>query len=171
MSEYPPQVACLLDAIRTLPGVFEAEAGVVDFEQIDEKLVTMAGDYADFPQVAVYRTDGGRRNEVLVSIFLRFRSNRDGWIAQEFLAWWVRDLARSGRTIQMRCLALPPIAFDTQLGRTFRCVVEYFLINTDDSIEPVLVEMQHLADSLRESIELYREPLANPAPPVEEADT
>jgi TPR repeat protein len=97
-----------------------------------------------------------------VSAELRFTQDQAGWVALEFLAWWVRDLSRSGECIQMRPLALPPVAYGTQLGRTLNCVIELFLVTPEGNRAPILDKLARLADSLEGNLRDYANAIAHP---------
>jgi hypothetical protein len=71
----------------------------------------------------------------------------------EFLAWWVRDLSRSGDQIQLRPMAIPPKAYDVQLGRTLKFIIDHFIICPDDGNDAALQMMQERADSLDGNID------------------
>jgi len=111
---------------------------------------------------AIRRTNGGLKDESLVTLHLRFKQNHSGWVALEFLAWWVRDLSRSGELVQMRAVALPPKAFGTQLGRTLQCVIELFAVASGGDRGPVLEKIGKLADSLTDNLNDYEKEIANP---------
>ena len=162
MSNYPEPVQKLHDALLQLPGIKEAELGLQSLEGIDETVLSLPGEFADLPHVAIRRTNGGQKGEILVTAKIRFRRNQEGWIALEFLAWWVRDLSRSGNLIQMRPLALPPVAYEVQLGRTLQFVIEFFFVKTDEDNRAILEEIGKHADSLAGNLEDYKEALANP---------
>jgi len=56
-------------------------------------------------------------------------------------------------------MALPPKAYEVQLGRTLKFILDHFVICDGDSNDPALRMMQELADSLDTSIDLYAEVL------------
>lgn len=85
------------------------------------------------------------------------------WLSLEFLAWWVRDWGRSGHEIQMRPMALPPKAFDVQLGRTLKFFIEYFVIDDGDSFEKTLAIVAEMGESIAENFAIYRECFEKPA--------
>src|SRR5262245_53982371 len=128
MSKQPEPVRRLTKALESLSGVREVEVGVHDLDGIDLRTLSLPGEFGDLPHAAIWRTNGGLKDESLVTLQLRFKQNHAGWVAVEFLAWWVRDLSRSGELIQMRAVGLPPKAFGTQLGRTLRCIIELFAV-------------------------------------------
>ena len=87
---------------------------------------------------------------MLVTATVWFDADSRGWVALEFLAWWVRDLSRGGQAVHMRPLALPPVGYGTQLGRTLKFAIEFFFINQGESLGPVLKKLGDLAESLEE---------------------
>ncbi len=87
----------------------------------------------------------------------------EAWLSLEFLAWWVRDWGRSGHEIQMRPMALPPKAYEIQLGRTLKFFIEYFVIEDSDSYEKTLAVAGEMGESIAENFAMYRECFENPA--------
>jgi hypothetical protein len=162
MSDYPGGVQDMHDVIQGLPGVKDVGLGIRSLEGIGERELSLPGEFADLPHLAVRRAKGGLENELLVTAEIHFYQSFEGWIGLEFLAWWVRDLSRSGENVQMRPLALPPVAYGTQLGRTLKFVVEFFFVNLSDDNSPVLNRIGELAGSLRDSVAHYAEVLAHP---------
>ncbi|MCE9528721.1 MAG: sel1 repeat family protein [Planctomycetales bacterium] len=162
MPQYPPEVQQMYDVLLSLDGVSSAELGLIDLTDVDMEALSLPHMFGDLPQVAIRRTSGGRKNEKLVTMTLRFDPSAAGWVAMEFLSWWVRDLARNGSEIQMRSLGLPPMGPDIQLGGTLKFVIELFVIDPSEGCELVQSELSALAESLRSSMEQYSEALANP---------
>lgn len=85
------------------------------------------------------------------------------WLSIEFLAWWVRDWGRSGHQIQMRPMALPPKAYEIQLGRTLKFFIEYFVIEDGDSYEKTLATVAEMGESIAENFGQYQECFEKPA--------
>src|SRR5207237_5601265 len=81
--------------------------------------------------------------------------DENGWLVLEFLAWWVRDLSRAGHAIQMRPMALPPKAFDVQLGRTLKFMIDHFAQCPGGDPAPLLALLRERAKSLDQAISLY----------------
>jgi len=159
----PPQVQTLIDAISALPGVAGCFCGPKPLTDIAAKDLSLPGELADLPQVAIRRTNGGRPHEVLVQTEVIFDRSPSAWLSLEFLAWWVRDLARSGHEIQMRPVALPPKAYEIQLGRTLKFFIEYFVVEADDSYTNTLAAAGEMGTSLELAIKLYQECFDHPA--------
>ena len=158
----PAEVEALQQTLSKVPGIHTVEIHPRGVEEIDEKVLGFPGEFADLPQVALRRTKGGLKNEVLVGIDMTFSQDHAGWVGVEFLAWWVRDMARTGFQVQMRPLALPPKAYGTQLGRTLHFVIEFFLVLPDESMAPVLAKAKELARDLAQDLKMYADVLAKP---------
>ncbi|PQO37236.1 hypothetical protein DTL21_04615 [Bremerella cremea] len=161
--ELPPPVQALVDAISALPGVAGCFCSPKPLAGIDVSDLSLPGEFGDLPQVAIMRTEGGRENEVMIQTEVIFDRSAEAWLSIEFLAWWVRDWARSGREIQMRPMALPPKAYDIQLGRTLKFFIEYFLIEDGEAYEDTLEAAGEMAESIASCYELYQDCFANPA--------
>jgi tetratricopeptide (TPR) repeat protein len=162
MATLPESVRRLTKALESLPGVREVDVGMRDLDGIDLRELSLPGEFGDLPHAAIRRTRGGLKDESLMTFEVRFKQNHAGWVALEFLAWWVRDLSRAGELVQMRALALPPVAFGTQLGRTLKCVIELFAVAPDGDRRPVLAKVGELADSLEGNLEDYAKAIAHP---------
>lgn len=165
MSDLPESIQRLYDVLDGLPGLAEVQVNMEPLDEIRMEDLSLPDDFADLPHVALQRTNGGRPNEVLVTIVLWPTRDREGWVAIEFLSWWVRDLARAGTMVQMRSLALPPVGYDTQLGRTLQFVIEFFFTSTDEENADVIKAMGEYAESLHEAIVEYSDAIENPVDP------
>jgi len=102
----PAQVQGLTDSISALPGVAGCFRHPKPLMKVLLSHFSFPGEFGDLPQVAIRRTNGGLKNEVMIQTEIIFDRSAEAWISLEFLAWWVRDWARSGHQIQMRLLAL-----------------------------------------------------------------
>jgi TPR repeat protein len=162
MSQYPPEVQQFHDALCEVPGVRSVGLEIRGLEGLDERMLSLPGDFGDLPHLALQRTKGGLPNETLVTAKVRFTQDQKGWVAVEFLAWWVRDLSRSGTLVQMRPLALPPRAYGTQLGRTLTFAIEFFFVNEGEDNGPILKKLAEHADWVRENLRDYAKEIANP---------
>ena len=162
MSDLPEPVQRLYTAIEHLPGVRTVELSIQPLEGVDVSMLRLPGEFADLPIAALRRSNGGRVGERLITAEIQFSQDRDGWIAVEFLAWWVRDLSRADHDVQMRPLALPPIGLGKQLGRTLKFVIEFFFIHPEEDNEPILKQIGEFADSLQSELHEYGEALDNP---------
>lgn len=161
--ELPPQVQSLVDSISALPGVAGCFCGPKPLSGIDPEHLSLPGEFGDLPQVAILRSGGGGDAEVLIQTEVIFDRSPGAWLSIEFLAWWVRDWARSGRSIQMRPMALPPKAFEVQLGRTLKFFIEYFVIEESDGFDQTLKAVGEMAEDIATSFDLYKECFEHPA--------
>ena len=161
--ELPPQVQALVDAISSLPGVAGCFCGPKPLAGMDVDDLTLPGEFGNLPQAILMRTAGGRENEIMIQTEVIFDRSPGAWLSLEFLAWWVRDWGRSGHEIQMRPMALPPKAYEIQLGRTLKFLIEYFVIEEGDSYEKTLSVAGEMGESIAECFDLYRECFENPA--------
>ena len=161
--DFPPQVKLLIDSISCLPGVEACFCSPRQLEDITPADLTLPGEFADLPQAALIRTNGGRQHEVLIQTEVIFDRSADAWLSLEFLAWWVRDWGRSGHEIQMRPMGLPPKAYEIQLGRTLKFYIECFVIEVDDTYNNTLKITAEMGESIAENFHDYRECFANPA--------
>src|SRR5262245_48092604 len=118
MAKLPRQVEAFHQALQRLVAVREVTTGLKDLSSYTPDNYSFAGEFGDLPHGLLRRTGGGLANEAWA--YTEFELSRDepGWLTLEFLAWWVRDLSRSGQQIQLRPMALPPKAYEVQLGRT-----------------------------------------------------
>jgi len=165
--ELPDTVQALYDAIEHLPGVRSVEMHIQPLSGITTADLGLPGEYADLPHALLQRTAGGKPGEKLVAAEITFGQDKDGWTSLEFLAWWVRDLSRSGIAVQLRPVALPPRGFGLQLGRTLRFLMEFFFIDedeeeTEDDNTAVLAKLGEYAASLQDALHIYGDELDNP---------
>jgi hypothetical protein len=125
--------------------------------------LSLPGEFGDLPQAVIRRTNGGREKEVMLQAEVILDRSAEAWLSIEFLAWWVRDWGRSGRDIQMRPMALPPKAYEIQLGRTLKFFIEYFVLEEDDSFGKTLEVAAEMGESIAENYRDYRECFEKPA--------
>ncbi len=161
--ELPPQVQALVDAISALPGVAACFCGPKPLAEIETSDLSLPGEFGDLPQAAIIRTNGGRENEVIIQTEVIFDRSLNAWLSIEFLAWWVRDWGRSGHEIQMRPMALPPQAYEIQLGRTLKFFIEYFVIEDGNSYDKTLEIIGKMGEDITSNFELYKKCFENPA--------
>lgn len=159
----PAQVQTLIDAISALPGVAGCFCGPKPLMEIEPSHLSLPGEFGDLPQVAIRRTKGGLENEVMIQTEIIFDRSAEAWVSLEFLAWWVRDWARSGHQIQMRPMALPPKGYEIQLGRTLKFYIEYFVIEDGNGYENTLKVASEMGESIASNIEGYADCFASPA--------
>lgn len=161
--ELPPQVQLLVNAISALPGVAGCFCRPRPLAQFQPEHLSLPGEFGDLPQAIILRTSGGRENEVMIQVEVIFDRSPGAWLSIEFLAWWVRDWGRSGHEIQMRPMALPPKAYEIQLGRTLKFFIEYFVIEKGDSYDKTLEIAGEMGESIADGFEVYRECFEKPA--------
>ena len=63
----------------------------------------------------------------------------------------------------MRPMALPPKAYEIQLGRTLKFFIEYFVLEDGDSYDKTLAIAEEMGKSIAENFEEYRECFEKPA--------
>lgn len=160
--EFPPQVQTLIDAISSLPGVVGCFCAPKSLADTEPDHLSLPGEFGSLPQAVILRTRGGRENEVMIQTEVILDRSREAWLTLEFLAWWVRDWGRSGHEIQMRPMALPPKAYEIQLGRTLKFFIEYFVIEDGDSYENTLAVAAEMGESIASNFENYQECFDNP---------
>lgn len=159
----PPQVQSLVDAVSALPGVVGCFCRPKGLAQFQPEHLSLPGEFGDLPQAVIRRTNGGREGEVMLQTEVILDRSPGAWLTIEFLAWWARDWGRSGHDIQMRPMALPPKAYEIQLGRTLKFFIEYFAIEEGDSFEKTLAVAEKMGKSIAENYADYRECFENPA--------
>ena len=120
---------------------------------------SLPAEFGDLPHALLRRTDGAREDEAWANTEFCLSRDEAGWLTLEFLAWWVRDLSRSGAQIQLRPMALPPIAYEVQLGGTLKFIIDQFIICPKGDKAVALTTMRERAESLNESIGNYAEVL------------
>ena len=167
MAKLPDQVEAFHQVMRRLVAVKEVTTGLKNLTSYTPDTYSFPGEFGDLPHALLRRTGGGLENEAWANTELELSRNEPGWQTLEFLAWWVRDLSRSGEQIQLRPMALPPEAYEVQLGRTLRFILDHFVICDGEGNDAVLRMMQERADSLDRSINLYAEVLGELARPRE----
>jgi hypothetical protein len=169
MAELPKQVEALHNAMRRLVAVQEVTTGLKNLASYTPETYSFPGEFGDLPHALLRRTSGGLKNEAWANTEFELTRDEAGWLTLEFLAWWVRDLSRSGDQIQLRPMALPPKAYEVQLGRTLKFIIDHFVIFPDDSEDnsAAFEMMQERADSLDGNIDDYAEVLGNLARPRE----
>jgi hypothetical protein len=155
--ELPKEVARLTQAVKSVPGITEANLNKIDLAEIDVSDLSLPGAYGDLPAAALRRTKGGLPDELLLSIGFSISRDESGLKALEFLAWWTRDRARGGDNMQLRALALPPMAAGaTQLGQTLHFTIDWFYSNPSRDMSAVLKSVDETGASLEQATSIYR---------------
>ncbi|MGF7031354.1 hypothetical protein J2T17_002260 [Paenibacillus mucilaginosus] len=159
MSHYPTDIEEFHNALLGLKGITGIESGVENLEPIDTEMLGYSA-CAHLPHAALLRTGGGLEQEVLIQFEIAFDYSPESLQSVEFLAWWVRDCARSGTKVQLRPFALPPeTPLGRQLGTTLKWHMDLFVDGVEESLEPALEEVRRLHHSLETAIRLYDIPL------------
>jgi hypothetical protein len=110
--------------------VQEVTTGLKSLTSYTPDTYSFPGEFGDLPHALLRRTGCGLENEAWANTEFELSRDELGWPTLEFLAWWVRDLSRSGEQIQLRPMALPPKAYEVQLGRTLKFILDHF-VNRD----------------------------------------
>jgi len=161
MAKLPPQVQAFNDTMLRIPGVLDVTTGLKDLAEYTPETYRLPGEFGDLPHALLRRTNGGLQNEAWVPTEFEVSRDEAGWIALEFLAWWVRDLSRSGEQIQLRPMALPPVAGKKQLGTTLRFLIDHFVVCPEGETSVALEMIQNRAESLSSSLEEYADVLGS----------
>ena len=165
MAKLPNQVEALHQAMRRLVAVQEVTTGLKNLASYTPDTYSFPGEFGDLPHALLRRTRGGLENEAWANTELELSRDEAGWLTLEFLAWWVRDLSRSGEQVQLRPMALPPKAYEVQLGRTLKFIIDQLVICPGDSNDAALQMVQDRAESLDGAIDDYAEVLGDLARP------
>lgn len=156
MSNYPPAVEKMVTALDEFKGVSDIEVGLQAIDEIEIENLSLPAHFAMLPHLAIRRSEGGKPNEALISFDFKLSKDNHGWVALEFIAWWVRDMCRSDHEIQLRPQALPPSAGDAiQLGSSLTFTLEIFYVEPDDDPMKIAEYVGECGDSLQSSIEIY----------------
>jgi hypothetical protein len=160
-NSYPKQVQAFHKALQRLGAVREVTTGFKRLADLGPDTYSLPGEFGDTPHALLRRTGGGLEDEFWANTEFELSRDEAGWLTLEFLAWWVRDLSRSGGQVQMRPMALPPKGYEVQLGRTLKFIIDHFAACADGDPAPMLALMQERADWLNQSLDLYAEVLGD----------
>lgn len=153
--DYPPEIERLHQALSSLPGVTDLQSGIESLQGLTGDELRLAG-FAHLPHGALRRTNGGLADEAFIQVEFRVEQTAAGWRSLEFLAWFVRDQARGGESVQLRPFALPPMVGEqVQLGETLQWHIDLFCPGTGDDLSPQLARVARIADALELSLRLY----------------
>lgn len=154
--EYPVEISNFHKLLLELPGVTNVSSGIESLAGLALEELSLI-EFAHLPHAALRRTNGGLDDEVLIQVEFHLLQTLEGWRTLEFLAWFVRDQARGGESLQLRPFGLPPIAeAETQLGNTLRFHLDLFCLNSNDGLEPILAKVKEIGQCLKTAIEIYR---------------
>ncbi|STQ91129.1 hypothetical protein [Iodobacter fluviatilis] len=152
---YPPQLQRLHSALLCLPGVTGISSGIQSLQGISADDLRFP-DFATLPIGAIRRTLGGLDAEALIQVEFEVSPSDSSWQTIEFLAWFIRDQARAGLSIQLRPFALPPeVAGQVQIGHTLRWHLDLFCSNTAADLSPQLQQVERVAQTLEAAIQVY----------------
>jgi hypothetical protein len=156
---YPAEVRRFHDVLVRIPGVVEAETRLTSLRGIAPGDLADV-DLAELPHAAV-RLAGLPPDMAVLQVEFDLTRDERGWRALEFIAWAVKDLARSGEQVQLRPTGLPPLVHETvQLGRTLRFQLDAFVTAPED-IAPALAKLDALAGYFEKYLALYGQVLAD----------
>jgi hypothetical protein len=152
---YPPELERLHRALASLPAVSGVCSGIESLQQLTGDDLRFP-DFAHVPHGALRRTNGGLPGEALIQIEFQLEPSTVGWRSLEFIAWFVKDQARSGELIQLRPFALPPMVGDeVQLGGTLKWHIDLFCPDTGEDLSPQLAKIDRIANGLELAVRLY----------------
>ena len=152
---YPLELEFLHKTLTRLPGVHDVCCGIDSLHHLVAADLAFP-DFRHLPHGALRRTGGGLENEALIQIEFKIHQTPLGWRSLEFIAWFVRDQARGGVSVQLRPFALPPqIGESVQLGNTLRWHIDLFCSNVTEDLSPQLAQVHELANGLRMAVDIY----------------
>jgi hypothetical protein len=162
VAKLPKQVAAFQKTLERLVAVREVYIGLKGLGEYTPDTYSFPGEFGDLPHALLRRTDGGLEDEAWANVEFELTRDEAGWLTLEFLAWWVRDLSRSGEQVQLRPMALPPQLGDqVQLGGTLKFILDQFVVCPGGDKAAALALLQERADSLAGNIEDYAEILGD----------
>jgi hypothetical protein len=152
---YPPQVATLQDALAALPAIHAVSSTIQSISGLPAEDLRFP-DFGRLPHGAMRRTNGGLDQEALIQFEFYIQPTSQGWRTLEFIAWFVRDQGRGGRSIQLRPYALPPqVGEKVQLGHTLRWHIDLFCPNSGADLSPELAQIQEIASTLKAAVDVH----------------
>jgi hypothetical protein len=162
---YPPALERLHRSLACLPGVFDVCSGIESLQELTRDDLHFP-DFAHVPHGALRRTNGGLPGEALIQIEFRLEPSSVGWRSLEFIAWFVKDQARSGELIQLRPFALPPMVGEqVQLGGTLKWHIDVFCPDTGADLSPQLAKLDRIASELELAVGVYGHLVGRPSSP------
>jgi hypothetical protein len=166
MAKLPKEVAAFHSALERLVAVSDVTTGLKALADYPPRTYSFPAEFGDLPHALLRRTDGGLKDEAWANTEFTLSRDEAGWLTLELLAWWVRDLSRSGEQIQMRPMALPPVGYEVQLGTTLKFIMDHFVVCPKGDLAPALAMMQERANFLNTCIDTYAEVLGDLVRPV-----
>ena len=160
-NRYPEVIQMFQNNILKLKGILSVESGIENLEGITNETLGLYG-YAHMPHAALARTDGGLEDEILCQFEFFIEKSETGLDSLEFIAWFFRDQARSGKKIQVRPFALPPdTAYGRQFGSSLRFHIDIFLDNITDTLDPLFEEIGEINKLFEFAVQMYKIPVKN----------
>ena len=154
----PAEVQRFVDAIAEVPGISSVGISCVYLPDLELSDLSLPGAYGDLPAAALRRSNGGLSEESLISLSFQIFRDEVGLRGLEFLAWWVRDRARSGHNVQLRAIGLPPmVGGATQLGSTLSFSIDMFHENPTQDMALLFKALDDAAASVETFTRLYEE--------------
>ena len=158
---YPEVIQMFLNNILKLKGVTSVESSIENLEEITNETLGLYG-YAHMPHAALARTNGGLENEILCQFKFFIEKSETGLDSLEFIAWFFRDQARSGKKVQVRPFALPPdTAYGRQFGSSLRFHIDIFQDNITDTLNPLFEEIEKINKLFEFAVQMYKIPMKN----------
>lgn len=159
-SDEPIEVQRLYAALKSLPDLYGPDSNVSSIWGVDDSVLSSL-DFATFPHALIRWAGGGQKGQALAQFGFRIKPTARGWRTLEFLAWWIRDLARSGHHVQLRPFGLPPeIGGTVQLGETLSFNIDIPYRVEGDDLSPLLAFVDHMAGYLEDCVEEYARALS-----------
>jgi hypothetical protein len=166
MAKYPKEVEALHAALGRLVAVTDVTTGLTWLAEFPPGTYSLPGEFGDLPHALLRRTEGGLEGEAWANTEFTLSRDEAGWLTLEFLAWWVRDLSRSGEQIQLRPMSLPPVAYEVQFGGTLKFIIDHFAVCPGGDATEMLSLLAARAESLSGNIDDYSEVLGDLARPA-----
>lgn len=155
MSEYPKEITLFQQTLSSLKGIENVCSGIDNLEDATADVLG-SPDFAHLPIATLLRTNGGLPNEVLLQFEFTIDKTPESLLSLEFLSWFFRDQARSGKQLQLRPFALPPQTPEgIQLGQTLKFHIDYFVADAPDTLQPILDQVADINKSLELFIGIY----------------
>jgi hypothetical protein len=154
-SEEPIEVVDLRNTLMRLPGIADVSIQPKRLDGLDTEVLSFS-EMADLPSGALRRTRGGLPGESLVQVWFTVDKTPESWTSLEFLGWFVRDACRAGDVAQIRVRGLAPRVGDqVQVGTTLEFVIEWFVIDADATLKPLLERVRQETANLQLFMKLY----------------
>ena len=98
MAKPPKELAAFHAALERLVAVSEVWSGLKALSDFPPETYSLPAEFGDLPHALLRRTEGGLKDEAWANTEFCLSRDEAGWLTLEFLAWWVRDLSRSGES-------------------------------------------------------------------------